>query len=85
VSKTTKVMVYSATSEAEVARRYAAGVAEAESNGYVPIAEAWDHNTLTVTYQYRGSDPFDNQPIHADVTQRSGGIWSRLTRRAGSR
>ena len=84
MAKTTRVMVYSATTDAEVSRQYAAGAAEAESSGYVPISEAWDGHTVTVTYQYRG-DTRAGQPILEEAGQGEGGVWSRLGRRFGSR
>jgi hypothetical protein len=83
--KTARVMVYSATTEVEVSRQYAAGAAEAERSGYVPISEAWDKNTLTVTYQYRGGDTLAGQPSRAVAPSEDGGFWSRLSRRIGSR
>jgi len=57
MSKTSMVMVYSAMTEEDVTRQYRRGAAEAERSGYVPTSEVWDHNTLTVTYQLRGSAP----------------------------
>lgn len=57
MSKTTMVMVYSAMTEEDVTRQYRRSAAEIERSGYVPMSEAWDQNTLTVTYQLRGSVP----------------------------
>ncbi len=86
MSKTTMVMVYSAISETEVSRQYAAGAAEAERSGYLPTSEVWDHNTLTVTYQLRGDDPRSRRFAGAAGTEAlpaSEGLRSRLRRRIG--
>ena len=85
MSKTTRVMVYSAISEAEVSRQYAAGTAEAERSGYVPTSEVWDRNTLTVTYQYRGDHVRAGQTAGMEPPGEGAGFRSMLRRRLGSR
>lgn len=83
MSKTTMVQVYTAMTEAEVRRQYAAGTAEAERNGYVPTSEVWDRNTLTVTYQYRGSGALTGRVPGAEASE--GGLRSTIRRLIGSR
>jgi hypothetical protein len=83
MSKTTMVMVYSAISEAEVSRQYSRGAAEAERSGYVPVSEVWDHNTLTVTYQYRGERVSVDQVMATEAVRAGGGLRSRFRHRLG--
>lgn len=85
MSRMAKVMVYSAMTEADVIRQYSLGAAEAESSGYVPISEAWDHNTLTVTYQFRGDSTSRGRQSAAGSAPERAGFWSRFSRRNGSR
>ena len=83
--KTSMVMVYSATTEADVARQYAKGTAEAELKGYVPTNEVWDRNTLTVTYQYRGTAARLSQPATTTAQSKGEGLRQRLRHRLGLR
>ena len=83
VSKTSMVMVYTATTEAAVARQYAKGTAEAERMGYVPTSEVWDRNTLTVTYQYRGTAARVGRTTSPEVEARTEGLRERLRHRLG--
>ena len=50
MSKTTRLMVYSAMTEEQALRRFEADAAKAEREGYVPVSQSWDRTTLTVTY-----------------------------------
>ena len=81
--KTSMVMVYTATTEADVARQYAKGTAEAELRGYVPAKEVWDRNTLTVTYQYRGTATRVGRATVPDMQARHEGLRQRLRHRLG--
>lgn len=83
MSKTSMVMVYSATTEADVARQYAKGTAEAELRGYVPTSEVWDRNTLTVTYQYRGIPARVSRPAETAAESEGEGLRQRLRHRLG--
>jgi hypothetical protein len=81
--KTSMVMVYTATTEADVARQYAKGNAEAELQGYVPTSEVWDRNTLTVTYQYRGVPARVSLPAETAAESKDEGLRQRLRHRLG--
>ena len=81
MSKTTKLMVYSAMTEEQALRRYEADASRAERDGYVPVAESWDRTTLTVTYhRLAGAVPAD--PSEAAVKQPGpSGVGPRLRQR----
>ena len=53
MSKAKQMMVYSAITEEQSMRQFEADAARLEREGYVPVAQSWDHTTLTVTYALR--------------------------------
>ena len=81
MSKTTKLRVYSAMTEEQTQRHFAADAVEAEHEGYVPIAQSWDGVTLTVTYDQLGQ----GVPTGPFSHSRPGGarLGSRLRRLVG--
>jgi hypothetical protein len=83
MSKTTRLMVYSAITEAQVLRHFEADAAQAEREGYVPVARSWNATTLTVTYDHLGGEAPVGQTGDASTTPGGAGLGSRLRRRLG--
>ncbi len=81
--KTTRFMVYSAITVEQAQRRFEADAAQAEHEGYEPIAQSWDGTTLTVTYQRRGDEWAAGPSVDVVTTQRRAILGSALKRRPG--
>ena len=83
MSKTTRIMVYSAITEAQVLRHFEADAAQVEREGYVPVAQSWDGTTLTVTYDRIGGVAPAGRNGDASMTPGGAGLGSRLRWRLG--
>ena len=83
MSQTSRLMVYSATTEAQALRQFKADAAEAQRDGYVPVAQSWDRTTLTVTYVRLDDAPMVGPPRAAAAGSGVVGLGSRLKRRLG--
>jgi hypothetical protein len=91
MSKTTRLMVYSAMTDEQARSRFEADARRAEHEGYVPVAESWDRTTLTVTYdrldRLAGADPVGQsgatigKPGPTGVFSR---LWQRLSLALGT-
>ena len=83
MSKTTRLMVYSAMTEEQARRRFEADARRAERDGYVPVAETWDRTTLRVT-DHRLADAALVGPSGA-TSEKPGaaGVGARLRQRLG--
>jgi hypothetical protein len=76
-------MVYSAITEAQALRRFKADAAEAQRDGYVPVAQSWDRTTLTVTYERLDDVPVAGPSRAATAGPGVDRLGSKLMRRLG--
>ena len=83
MSRTSRLMVYSAITEAQALRRFEADAAKAQRDGYVPVAQSWDRTTLTVTYMRLDDAALVGPPSAATSGPGVDGLGSRLKRRLG--
>ena len=83
MSKTTRMMVYSATTEEQVLRQFAADASRAEREGFVPVAQSWDRTTLTVTYDRLASIDPSAPDTSGPKMPPAGGLGARLRHRLG--
>ena len=83
MSKTTRLMVYSAITEAQVLRHFEADAVQAEREGYVPVAQSWDGTTLTVTYDHLGGEAPVGQTGDERTTPATAGLGPRFKQRLG--
>ena len=81
MSKTTRLMVYSAMTEEQARRRFEADARRAERDGYVPMAESWDRTTLTVTYHRLADASGVDSSAAAGSKPGPNGVGSRLRHR----